>query len=180
MSEDNKVLLHCCCGPCAIYPYKRLIEMGYQPICYFYNPNIHPYTEFLRRIEAMKVFAYETGAELIVDGEYGLDKFMRLAYGSPDRCVACYEMRARQTAAFSRERGISQFTSTLLYSKYQQHEKIVEAFRTAAAEHGLELMYVDFREGWKEGIRESRQMGLYRQQYCGCIFSEQERYLQDK
>ena len=150
------------------------------PTCFFYNPNIHPYTEFARRLEAMKVFGFETGAKMVIDECYGLDEFLRTVFGKNDRCLLCYEMRMRETARVCAQRELECFTTTLLYSKYQKHERIVESCRKAAEEFGVQFIYVDFRLGWKEGIRESRRVGLYRQQYCGCIFSEQERYVAEK
>jgi len=154
-----------------------LKEQGFSPTCLFHNPNIHPYTEFRRRLDAMKVFAYETRATVIIDEHYGLDDFMANVFGKDERCLICYAMRLRETARICQKEQLERFTSTLLYSKHQKHEKIIEAGERAAAEFGVEFFYQDFREGWKEGIRMSKQMQLYRQQYCGCIFSEQERYM---
>ena len=180
MAALRPILLHCCCAPCTIFPHKTLCEEGYSPTCFFYNPNIHPYTEFARRLEAMKVFGFETGAKVLIDERYGLDEFLQAVFGKGDRCLSCYAMRMREAARVCRDRGPECFTTTLLYSKYQKHERIVESCERAAEEFGVRFVNVDFRQGWKEGIRESRRMGFYRQQYCGCIFSEQERYAAEK
>ncbi|MBN1591833.1 MAG: epoxyqueuosine reductase QueH [Candidatus Coatesbacteria bacterium] len=179
MTPKKPILLHCCCAPCTVYTYQRLCDEGYSPTCYFHNPNIHPYTEFMRRLDAMKVFAFDMGANLLIDENYGLDRFLEATFGKTERCTLCYEMRVFETARFCHEQGLNCFTTTLLYSKYQKHKGIIDACQLAADEHGVEFVYMDFREGWKDGISGSKQMGLYRQQYCGCIFSEQERYMSD-
>lgn len=177
MSAEKTILLHCCCAPCTVAPLRRLCEARYSPTCLFYNPNIHPYTEFARRIGAMKILGFETGVEVIIDNGYGLDMFLDAVFGKPDRCPICYSMRMRETARVCAERKLERFTTTLLYSKRQKHDLAVKACRKAADEFGVEFVYIDFRPSWKEGISESKRMELYRQQYCGCIFSEQERYL---
>ncbi len=177
MVAPKPILLHSCCAPCTIYPLRSLSEEGYSPKCFFYNPNVHPYTEFKRRLDAMKVFVLDTGVGALIDDDYGLDVFLKAVYGSDDRCVLCYEMRLFETARQCQERQLERFTTTLLYSKHQKHDVIADVCRQAASKHGVEFVYMDFREGWKEGIAESKRMGLYRQQYCGCIFSEQERYV---
>ncbi|HUT02355.1 MAG TPA: epoxyqueuosine reductase QueH [bacterium] len=180
MAAEKPILLHSCCAPCTVYPFERLADQGYSATCLFYNPNIHPYTEFVRRLDAMKVFGFETGAEVLLDDRYGLDEFLAAVFGREPRCPICYEMRLRETARVCGERKLERFTTTLLYSKYQRHDDIVKLGGRLADEYGVEFVYFDFRVGWKEGILESKRMGLYRQQYCGCIFSEQERYLQKK
>ncbi|MBN2208236.1 MAG: epoxyqueuosine reductase QueH [Candidatus Coatesbacteria bacterium] len=179
MAATKPILLHCCCAPCTVYPFGALSAAGYKPTCYFYNPNVHPYTEFARRLEAMKVFAFETGASVLIDDNYGLDGFLDVVFGKDDRCVLCYAMRMRETARLCREKQLERFTTTLLCSKHQQHDVIADVCGKAASEHGVQFVYEDFRQGRKQGIVESKRMGLYRQQYCGCIFSEQERYVID-
>lgn len=177
MAQDRTVLLHSCCAPCSIFPLCKLTELGYSPTAYFYNPNIHPYTEYRRRLEAMKVLAFDTHIPLLIEDVYGLRSFVEATFGKDDRCRICYEMRIKRTAQVCKERGFGRFTTTLLYSKHQQHEKVIRVCQSAADEFGVEFLYLDFREGWKVGIQKSKEMGLYRQQYCGCIFSEEERYL---
>jgi len=125
----------------------------------------------------MKVFAFETGADVLIDDSYGLNVFLDEVFGKDNRCILCYEMRLFETARLCQEKELERFTTTLLYSKHQKHAVIADVCRAVASEYGIEFVYKDFREGWKKGIEESKRMGLYRQQYCGCIFSEQERYL---
>ena len=171
------ILLHVCCGPCAVYPAARLSEEGFSAAGFFYNPNIHPYQEYTRRLAAARDFAGRTGLTLIVRDGYDLDVFLvRTAGKGTGRCEQCYRMRLDAAAAEARQKGFALYTTSLLYSKHQKHDLIRGVARETGREHGIELYYEDFRRGWREGIVESKAMGLYRQQYCGCIFSERERY----
>lgn len=200
-----KLLIHICCGPCAIYPLKKLLEgkpapeglnQGVDVWGFFYNPNIHPYTEYKRRLSAVKTLAEKMGIPMIYRDEYNLEEFlknMRDAVGidlksasnvksipKGTRCKYCYSSRLEATAIATKENGFNGFSSSLLYSRYQDHEMIKGIGGMLADRYGIPFYYDDFRLGWKEGIKDSREMGLYRQQYCGCIFSEKERYLDVK
>jgi predicted adenine nucleotide alpha hydrolase (AANH) superfamily ATPase len=175
------ILFHICCAPCAIYPYYRLKEDGLEPLGFFFNPNIHPYREYQKRLETVRDFSLRTGLELTVLDNYDLDAFLlRVAGKGPQRCEQCYRMRLDAAAAEARRRGLTVYTTSLLYSKYQKHDLIRGVASETAAEHRIEFFYEDFRRGWREGIVESKAMGLYRQQYCGCIYSEMERYCKEK
>lgn len=172
-----KILLHMCCGPCSCYPVKRLRELGFAPEGYFYNPNIHPYKEFQRRFETAAEFAAKMELPITIDDNYKLKEWLKRALAAPQgRCVECYESRLYQAAAFARENGFTSFTTSLLVSPYQQHDVIRSVGEKAAAYEGIRFFYDDFRMGWDEGVQLSLDMELYRQPYCGCIFSEQERY----
>jgi epoxyqueuosine reductase len=171
------ILLHVCCAPCALYPYFRLKEEGFDSTGYFYNPNIHPYLEYKKRLDTVREFSSRVGLEVQYRDGYDLDSFLlRIAGKGNRRCEQCYRMRLDAAAMAAREKGIGAFTTSLLYSKYQKHDLIKGIALETASEHGIEFYYEDFRRGWREGIVESRAMGLYRQQYCGCIYSEKERY----
>ena len=173
-----KILFHICCAPCALYPYYRMREEGVEPVGYFYNPNIHPYAEYKKRLDTVKDFALRAGLEVRYRDSYDLDKFlMRVVGKGALRCEQCYRMRLDAAGAAAREFGLTAYTTSLLYSKYQKHDLIRGIAAEMAAEHGIEFYYEDFRRGWREGIVESKAMGLYRQQYCGCIYSERDRYL---
>ncbi len=172
-----KVLLHQCCGPCSIYPIEVLRNDGYSLTGFFYNPNIHPMTEFYKRLEATLILNKFKNMETIINEEYGLVKFTRnVVFREKQRCKYCYSMRIEKAAQVASEKGFDAFTSSLLYSKYQDHELMIELFNEAAQKYNIEFLYRDFREGWKEGITKSKEIGLYRQQYCGCIYSEEDRY----
>lgn len=173
-----KILIHVCCGPCAIIPVARLRDAGAEVTAYFYNHNIHPYQEYRRRLETVQEYCDKVGLPLIVRDEYNLEEFLAAVAANPsDRCGYCYFSRLEAVAAVAAANGFDAFSSTLLYSRYQRHEDIRILGERAAARHGTAFHYEDFRSGWQEGIRLSKEMGLYRQQYCGCIYSEKERYL---
>ncbi len=172
-----RIFFHLCCAPCAVYPYYRMREQGLQPTGFFYNPNIHPSTEYRKRLDAVREFSLRAGLDVIILDRYDLDEFLvRIAGKGKARCEQCYRMRLDAAGAAARERGHSHFTTSLLYSKYQKHDLICGVAREVASSYGLEFYYEDFRSGWREGIVESKAMGLYRQQYCGCIYSERDRY----
>lgn len=133
------------------------------------------------RLDAARTAAARTGIPLIVRDGYDLDDFLGRTVGTGHRrCEQCYRMRLDAAAAEARQQGVSLFTTSLLYSTYQKHEVIRGVAREAAQEQGIEFYYEDFRQGWRKGIAESKAMGLYRQQYCGCVFSERERYERSK
>lgn len=171
------MLLHTCCGPCTLYPLRVLREEGLEPVGFFFNPNIHPYREFRKRMGALREVAERRHLEVIWHRDYGLRNFLReVVFREEDRCEVCYYLRLRETAALARKEGYPVFSTTLLYSPFQQHELIRDIGETLARRFGLSFLYRDFREGYGEGQREAREMGIYRQPYCGCIFSEEERY----
>lgn len=172
-----KLLLHVCCGPCSIYPIGELQKKDYELSTYFYNPNIHPFKEFQRRLSTLKDYLCEIDVPLIADENYGLTEFVRkAAFNEEKKCLICYKTRLQATVEMAKKEGFEAFTTTLLYSKYQQHSVIVAFCTRLADENGLSFIYEDFREGWQQGIDESKTKKMYRQPYCGCIYSEQERY----
>lgn len=174
------LLLHMCCGPCSCYPVKVLREQGIEPTGYFFNPNIHPYKEWDMRLKAAEEFAARSELKIITDKHYMLRDFLRRALAAEQaengRCRMCYTWRLEETARYAAENGFDAFTSTLFYSIYQQHELMKETAEHFAKVYGVKFHYEDFRPGWQEGIDMSVELGLYRQPYCGCIFSEEERY----
>jgi len=172
-----KLLLHLCCGPCAAYPMKVLHDQGIKVQGFFFNPNIHPYREFKRRLGAVHTLAEKSGLAVETDKEYGLTDYLRqVVFHEAERCRICYRMRLAATARRAREAGVDGFTTTLLYSRHQKHELIRSVGEELAREHDIPFYYHDFRKGWQEGIDMAIAMDLYRQPYCGCIYSEQERY----
>lgn len=172
-----KILLHTCCGPCSIYPLSRLRAQGHEITAYFYNPNIHPFREFKKRLASMRLLADKENLEVIYESRYGLKEYLRqVVFKEDERCRICYDMRLSEVARLAAEQGFEAFSSTLLYSRYQQHGEICRQGEELAARHGIDFFYEDYREGWQEGIDRSIAMDLYRQPYCGCIYSEQERY----
>lgn len=172
-----KILLHVCCGPCTAYPLISLRNAGHDVYGYFYNPNIHPYKEFLKRIEAMESLSGTMAFPVDITRDYGLREFLRhVVFHEDSRCGLCYAMRLDAAARQAQQIGADAFSTTLLYSRYQRHELIREAAVACEQRYGVPFYYQDFRVGWQQGIDMAIDMGLYRQPYCGCIYSEQERY----
>ncbi|HQQ68289.1 MAG TPA: epoxyqueuosine reductase QueH [Candidatus Cloacimonadota bacterium] len=172
-----KILLHSCCAPCLIAPYQKLREAGHAVSALWFNPNIHPLLEYQKRRDTLRDFAAREGFELIEAGEYGLHSFLQNTLDNIDqRCEYCYLTRLEKTAQLAAERGFDAFGSTLLYSRYQKHERIIEIARAMSDKYGVPFFYEDWRSLWQDGIRLSKEAGMYRQQYCGCIFSEEDRY----
>ena len=172
----SDLLLHVCCAPCMVYPYRMLREK-YDVHAYFYNPNIHPFREYQARKECLTAYCAREEIACTVHEKYGLKDFLqRVVFHEDERCGHCYQMRMQETARFAQENGFRRFSTTLLYSRYQNHRQIVEIGQQEAAAHNLDFYYEDFRTGWQWGIDESKKQEMYRQAYCGCIYSEQERY----
>lgn len=173
-----KLLLHTCCAPCLVAPYYKLTESGTEVSAFWFNLNIHPYTEYKQRLDTLREFAAAQKFELIERDEYGIDEFvMNTASDIENRCEYCYRHRLEATARTAKEQGFDAFSTTLLYSRYQKHELIKSIAAEMAERYGISFYYEDFRPLWNEGIKLSKEQGMYRQKYCGCIFSERERYL---
>ena len=181
------VLCHVCCAPCYIGPFAALRAEGVDVIGYFYNPNIHPLLEFRRRLKALKMFQQRGGGRLIYEEDYGLKEYLARVVGrdfglegeitlSDPRCRECCALRLRRAAAMAVERGCDTLTTSMLASKHMNHDLVRAAGEEAAAEHGLRFLYRDFRPLGAAARRTAREMGLYLQNYCGCIFSEYERF----
>lgn len=174
-------LLHICCAPCSIACIASLRADGIEPVGYWYNPNIHPYTEYRSRKTTLQEYAKSIGMPLIVNDDYGLREFVRAIYPDlEDRCEVCYRMRMEETARRAAAEGFSQFTTTLLISPYQNHELLIKTAEEAAVRHGVTFLYRDFRPLFREGQQAARDAELYMQKYCGCVFSEEERYRKKK
>lgn len=172
-----KLLFHICCAPCAIYPIKILQEKGIEVFGFFYNHNIQPYQEYKKRLEAVKEYAEFVNLRMIYQDEYNLVEFLQnTVYRENMRCTYCYHSRMEAAAKVAKHGKFNYFSSSLLYSKQQDHGLVKEIGENLGKKHGVIFYYQDFRKGWKEGIETSKKLGIYRQQYCGCIYSEDERY----
>ena len=171
------ILLHTCCGPCSIFPAQRLAEEGHKFTLYYFNPNIHPYKEFKRRLSTLREYAEQKKYQLIVDKNYNLEECLRGMLDEPTvRCAYCYRIRLEQAAFFAKENGYDAFSTTLLVSPYQNHDLISQTAETVALKVGIPFYYEDFRVGYQEGVDISLGLEMYRQPYCGCVFSERDRY----
>jgi len=176
----KKLLLHICCAPCTIIPLEKL-SSEFDITGYFYNPNIHPYKEYQDRLQSVKRLAKERSMPLII-GKYPYQEYLQKAITfkeikNPQRCRFCYETRLEKTFETALQQNIPLVSSTLLYSKYQHHDLILESIQSLS-HHFKELnfFYQDFRPWFYEGLEKARQNALYMQKYCGCLFSNQERY----
>lgn len=176
-----RILLHCCCAPCANQCIDSLRAEGMEVTGFWYNPNIHPVTEYRARRNTLEAYAERVGMPLVVVNEYALRPFVRaVAADLEGRCVKCYEMRLQRTAQYAAEHGFDAFTSSLFISPYQKHELMREVAQAAAQTYGVSFLYRDFRPLFRQGQERARELGMYMQKYCGCIFSEEERYIKPK
>jgi predicted adenine nucleotide alpha hydrolase (AANH) superfamily ATPase len=176
-----KILLHMCCGPCASAIIDFLQNEGHEVYGYFYNPNIHPLVEYRKRKESAYKIAKIKEVKMIGDPQYGLKEYLReVVFRENKRCYLCYNMRISETARLARKGKFDAFTTSLLISPYQNHEQIIELAKISADRENVKFYYHDFRELFKRSLELSNEHDLYRQQYCGCIYSEEERYRNQK
>ena len=173
-----KLLLHTCCAPCSVYCIDTLRKEGIEPTVYWFNPNIHPYMEYKLRRDCLKEYTKSINVDAIFEENYGLKEFCKNVINDLDnRCSKyCYPVRLEQTAKYAKENGYTHFSTTLLVSPYQNHEALINVAEAMAKKYELKFLYRDFRVGFREGQAKARELGLYMQKYCGCIFSEEVRY----
>lgn len=170
------VLVHLCCAHCAAYTVRHWRELGYTVSAYWYNPNIHPFLEHQHRLEAVRALAAEMDFPLTVAPGYDITEYFRAVAGhEDDRCRHCFRLRLEKTAAAARDMGISSFTSTLLISPHQQHETLRQSGEELSTD-GVRFLYADLRKRYSDSRRMTKPLDIYRQQYCGCVYSEWERY----
>lgn len=170
-----KLLLHTCCAPCSVYCIDTLRKEKIEPIVYWFNPNIHPYAEYKLRRDCLKEYTKQIGIDAIFEENYGLREFCQKTSDDLEkRCQNyCYPVRLEQTAKYAKENGYDSFSTTLLVSPYQNHEKLIKIAEEMAKKYQLIFFYRDFRKGFREGQEKAKELGLYRQKYCGCIFSKE-------
>jgi predicted adenine nucleotide alpha hydrolase (AANH) superfamily ATPase len=168
----KRMLVHMCCGPCSVWPLKKLLEGNIEVWGFFYNPNIHPREEFLKRLEAAKLLASYMGIKAVFVEEGS--PYAPPSLPSPRRCIGCYRLRLEKTAETAKNMGFEFFSTSLLYSRRQSHEAAAAIGFDTAGKYGISFYYEDFRAGWRRGIEESRRLRLYRQKYCGCEMSRME------
>ena len=177
-----KLLMHACCGPCSIYPIESLREEGIEPDIYWFNPNIHPYKEYENRLNALKELSNIMNFNLIIDDNYGLDEFCKnVSNHIESRCIEyCYPVRLRKLFEYAKENGYDTVSTTLLYSIYQKHDFIKMYCEKLSKEYNIAFLYRDFRRGFYIGQRKAKEFNIYMQKYCGCIYSEEDRYVKKK
>ena len=177
----DKVLLHSCCAPCSVYCIDTLRTEGIEPTSLWFNPNIHPYQEYKARRDTLLSYGESIGVTVNVLEDYGLREFVRAVVEDIDhRCAHCYTIRLGTAAKYASEHGFEAFTSSLLISPYQNHDLLKVVGEQMGKQYGVEFLYRDFRPGFREGQAKARELGLYMQKYCGCIFSEEDRYTKKK
>lgn len=173
-----KILTHTCCAPCAnVFVSNLELKTDF----FWYNHNIHPVTEYRARRDALMKFANEKKMNLINRNEYGLREFVKAAITNLEkRCTPCYKTRLNITAQTAKKEDYNAFSTTLLASPYQNFDLICALGKEIEAEIGIEFIVRDFRENFRKGVNQAREEGLYIQKYCGCIFSEEDRYIKPR
>lgn len=175
-----RVLLHTCCGPCAIFPASLLEAEGFSVTLFFYNPNIFPLEEKTRRRDALASLVKEEGWAVVYDdGPYETYESRVTVLEKPRRCQECYSMRLEKTARTAKEEGYDGFSTTLLVSPYQRHEDVRRTGDALAEMFGISFIYRDFRVGYRRGRNAARGKHMYIQNYCGCLRSMEERAATD-
>ncbi|MBO4928652.1 MAG: epoxyqueuosine reductase QueH [Clostridiales bacterium] len=171
--SDGKILLHACCAPCAEYPVFDLISRDMKPDVLYYNPNIHPRFEFDRRREQVVRLGELFDLSCFFVDDFRMDAWLSREWEDSytSRCDMCYAIRMDFSARYAKEHGYDAFSTSLLVSPYQQHDKIREMASSCAERYGVRFLYMDWRPNFREGQNMAREHGLYRQKYCGCIYS---------
>ncbi|HEX79192.1 MAG TPA: epoxyqueuosine reductase QueH [Dehalococcoidia bacterium] len=173
----GSVLVHCCCAHCTAYTIEHWRRQGYKVASLWYNPNVHPYMEHQRRLEAMHSLAKNLEFPLItIEGYDIVDYFRRVVGDEVNRCRHCFNIRLSKTAESALRMGYDAFTTSLLISHQQKHSLLQEVGDNIAREKGIEFLYADLRKRYSDSRHITKPMDLYRQQYCGCVYSEWERY----
>lgn len=170
-----KLLLHICCAPCSTATIESWQLDGAEITGTFFNPNIHPYVEHQRRYDTLLTYAETIGLPLIGEPQYHIREWLGQVQGSDEkgpRCRICINQRMHYTASLAAESGFDAFSTTLLVSPWQEHDVIAETAAAAAGEHDVKFAYRDLRTSYRRSVHLSRENGLYRQRYCGCIYSE--------
>lgn len=175
-----KLLLHICCAPCLIWPHE-VLKNNFNLTGFFYNPNIEPQDEYKNRICAVQNYTQEINLETVYpESNTDTEDFLKNIENNldkPKRCQLCWQMRLKKTASFAKENNFDYFSSTLLVSPYQNHELLKKIAQEVAREYNIEFYYQDFRPGFRNAYNKAKLKGIYRQKYCGCIYSRNERKL---
>ena len=188
--EIPTLFLHSCCAPCSSYVLEYLSQY-FKITVFYYNPNIYPDEEYYKRVDEQKQFINRFPAKNKIDfveGNFDKERFYAMAKGKEnmreggDRCFLCYELRLRKAAEYAKSRNFDYFTTTLSISPLKNADKLNEIGLSLGKEYGVKYLVSDFKKknGYKRSTELSRQYGIYRQDYCGCIFSKQEREKQIK
>lgn len=173
-----RLLLHICCGPCALMPMRALGERSVAFEGLWFNPNIHPKDEYDRRLSALRDLQAQWSLDVRYIDSYGEREFMEAVSGHDGlRCEVCYDLRLSETARIAAKDGFDAFSTSLLVSPYQRHDLIARTGHEMGERFGVRFHYEDWRPLYREGVSLSREMAMYRQRHCGCILSYNERGL---
>jgi epoxyqueuosine reductase len=170
------LLVHCCCVHCSAYSLKYWRQQGFQVTAFWYNPNIHPYAEHQLRLEAIKTFLNNTGIPLVMSPCYDIDRYFKSTRESESRCESCYQMRLEAAATCAQDNGYDGFTSSLLISPQQQHDRLTRIGIEVADRHKVRFYYADLRKRYSDSRALTKSQTLYRQEYCGCLHSKHQQY----
>lgn len=169
--------MHICCSNCSIYPLQLMLSKNIDVKGLWFNPNIQPYTEYVKRLESLNKLQRLWDFDIEYIDRYPLDEFLKAVAGrGADRCAICYAIRLDKTAAEAKKMKCDGFTTSLLASPYQKFAIINKVGKEMANRHNISFYSEDFRTGWQISKTLSTELGLYKQKYCGCIYSEMERY----
>lgn len=172
-----KVLMHICCAPCSIACIKVLRDEGIDITGYWYNPNIQPFKEYESRLNALKEFSKMVNLDVVYNDYYNIKEFaLNVVNIINNRCGYCYLSRLEKACKYAKDNGFDAFTSTLFISPYQRHDLLKSICESLEKKYDIKFLYRDFRPYFYEGKKMFKETGLYMQKYCGCIFSEEERY----
>jgi epoxyqueuosine reductase len=170
--------MHMCCSNCSIYPLENFLARDIDIKGLWFNPNIHPYTEYSKRLDSLERLQKLWNLDIEYVHEYALDDFLKsIVNQGKNRCSFCYSIRLERSAEVARKMNLDGFTTSLLASPYQKFDMIIAIGREVGRRHGISFYAEDVREGWGASRSLSLELGLYRQKYCGCIYSEMERYM---
>lgn len=179
--SGTPLLLHACCGPCSLEPLRVLREQGFLPTIVYVNPNIQPHDEYVRRLETLRAWAEGENVE-VVEGPYEAERWERevARYGTNRlaRCQACYRLRLEGAATLAAELGCAHMSTTLAVSPYQLFDACGTELGRICARAGLTAVWQDFRPLYPQATTRAKELGLYRQNYCGCRFSAAEAALE--
>lgn len=184
-SHIPKLLLHSCCAPCSSYCLE-LLSQYFAVTVFYYNPNIYPPQEYNMRVEEQERFIREFPSKYpitFVEGSYDTARFYEMAKGlesekeGGERCFKCYEMRLRETCSYAKAHGFDFFTTTLSISPLKNAAKLNEIGEKLEKEYGIKYLYSDFKKknGYKRSTEISNEYHMYRQYYCGCVYSKKQR-----
>jgi predicted adenine nucleotide alpha hydrolase (AANH) superfamily ATPase len=170
-----KLLLHTCCGPCFLGVWEDLKTSDFEITNFFYNPNIQPVNEYELRLKNLEIAAEGKSQEILAP-KYDPNQHLQSIKGKekdfPKRCLDCYKLRLKETARVAKNQNFDTFSTTLLVSPYQQHEIIKDVGQEVGAQVGIEFYYRDWRPFFREGQKIAKISDIYRQKYCGCIYSK--------